>query len=170
MIRQPIQIGSLWIIVQQIAHNARAAALSQSDQRDVRVNGLNGLVGDPDDTSDVIGAGSDLVAWDSVTDMLFTAESGSDTVSAITRDGAPVWTTSVSGAIADLEVSSARGTLFVRLENADLTGSILMLDVVTGELLSSANTVSAARDLELSGDGHTVAAAVAGQVHYLRVQ
>lgn len=134
------------------------------------VNTTAGLNRVTENSAEVIAESADLVAWDASLDLLYTATSGSNAVSALRADGELVWTTQLEGAIADLEAVAARGAVFVSVEYPDLSGGLVMLDGATGAEIAIAQTVSAARDIELSVDGTSLAAAVPGQVHYLRVE
>ena len=117
--------------------------------------------------AETIADSADLVAYDTGLDLFYTANSGGSVVTAMTEDGLVEWTATVEGGIVDLESMGARGMVAISVEYADLTGGLLLLDGASGAMVNQAMTVSAAEDLSLSGDGHTIAAAVPGQVHYI---
>ncbi|MFT6144158.1 MAG: hypothetical protein ACJAZO_002636 [Myxococcota bacterium] len=120
--------------------------------------------------SESVADSQNLVSWDAGLDLFYTANRGENIITAMTDSGMVQWTATVGGGVVDLEAAGARGIVFVSVEYADLTGGLMLLDGLTGDVVNQAQTISAARDLSLSGDGHVVAAAVAGQVHYLSVE
>ena len=109
----------------------------------------------------------DLVAWDSYTETIYTANRGSDLVSGYKLDGSVVWSTAVSGAVLSLDSMGVAESVLVMLDKPNLSGELVVLDGYTGIERMSVPTPSAAQEIDVSDNGAVVALVLADTTHFL---
>lgn len=125
---------------------------------------------DPSGSSTDVGAEADLLAWDDAAEVLYTAMSGTTTLSGIEADGTVRWTTELPGNITSLDAMGPLAQAAVMVEDASGTGELVTVDGFTGAITSSLTTPSAADDLVVSGNGHTMALVLPNEVHFFAVR
>jgi len=108
----------------------------------------------------------DLVAWDPSLNHVYTATTGDTTIVANTRDGDLVWTADVGLPIGSIATRGKKGQLLVLAEGTDGFGSLIRLDGADGTIMGSSDLPDSEGDLEVSGNGHTVAVVRSEEVHY----
>lgn len=117
-----------------------------------------------------VGEGN-LVSWDSGVDVLYTATSGEPWLVALEPGGDVRFEVELEGAITDVEAMGDLGAASVMLDLGSEGGLIVMVDGVTGEVLSSLPTPTVAESLTSSPTGRTLAVDVGGDItHFFRVR
>ena len=108
-----------------------------------------------------------LVARDEVADVWYTGAVDSPIVKALEDDGSERWMVDLNSQVVKaLTDAGAQGACALSVENPDKTGAILYLDGETGVILASIDTPTAAKDIEVSADGRTVALVIDSAVHF----
>lgn len=107
----------------------------------------------------------DLVAFDDVAQVFYVATRGQATLSAVTLDGAELWTVSTEGPVTALDDGGGTGTAGVVLELQD-GGAVAFYEGLDGSLSRFAETPTAADDLAVSGNGSVVALVRPDQVFF----
>jgi len=118
--------------------------------------GDQGAVVSQDDVLLVDGLG-DLVAWDPYTEIIYTANEGSDLVSGFKLDGTVVWSTTVAGVVRSLDSMGPAESALVMVATLDGGGDLIVLDGYTGIEETSVPTPSAALRIDVSDNGAVVA-------------
>ena len=117
-----------------------------------------------------IGEGN-LVSWDSGVDVLYTATQGASTLTALEVGGAVRFEIELEGAIQDVEAMGDLGAASVMLDLGAEGGLIVMVDGMTGEVLSTLPTPDVADSLTASPSGRTLAVDVGSDItHFFRVR
>ena len=107
----------------------------------------------------------DLVAFDDVAQVFYVATEGLATLSAVTLDGAELWTVPTEGPVTALDDGGGTGTAGVVMELGD-GGAVAFYDGLDGSLVRFAETPTAAQDLAVSGNGSVVALVRPEQVFF----
>ena len=108
----------------------------------------------------------DLVAWDTTLNQIYTATSGETTVIATQRDGTEVWTTDVGLPITSIATRGDKGQVLVLTESTDGFGNLVRLDGIDGSTLGNSELPDSVGEVEVSGNGQTVAIVRPTEVHY----
>ncbi len=124
-------------------------------------------------TVDVDGAtkvvDGDLVAWDKKLEHLYTATTGETTIRATNTSGAEVWTVDLGSPINDIATRGNKRQVLVLTQGSDSFGDLYRLDGLTGKVLGSSELPDADGDMEVSGNGKTVAVVRPEEVHYFEM-
>lgn len=97
-----------------------------------------------------------LVAFDDVAQLFYVATLGEAHLSAVSFDGAEVWTVATDGPVTALDDGGNTGTAGVVLDLGD-QGAVAFYNGLDGALTRFALTPTAAEDLSVSGNGAVVA-------------
>lgn len=110
---------------------------------------------------------ADRVLWNPASETLVLARAGESLLRAVTPDGQVAWGLDADGAVVDLELAEATGTLVVSVSNLH-GGEVLLLDANTGQQIASHPTPIAPR-VSISRDGLSLALLTADAVHFYDV-
>lgn len=117
-----------------------------------------------------IGEGN-LVSWDSAVDVLYTATQGDTHLIALEASGDVRFDVVLEGAIQDVEAMGDLGAASVMVDLGAGGGLIVMIDGITGEVLSTLPTPDVAESLTSSPSGRTLAVDVGSDItHFFRVR
>jgi hypothetical protein len=122
------------------------------------------------DSSEAITERGDLVAWDRVTRLIYTADIGATTLRALTRRGALVWEVETLGAIRSLTALGRRGEVLVLVQNAEQMGTAERHDGETGKLLGTSTLPDAEGELSSSDNGQGIAVEREDEVHFYSLE
>lgn len=165
-----------WVSGDQVASapaavDASAYGISVSPSGTAFIGTSTGVVVvDQGGSPSTIGTEADIVVWDESAEVLYTALSGTTTLSGIEADGTVRWTTEMPGTITSLDAMGPLAQAAVMVEDASGTGELITVDGFTGEITSSLTTPSAAEALVTSGNGHTMALVLQNAVHFFTVR
>ena len=108
----------------------------------------------------------DLVAWDRRLQQIYTATSGEPELRATTRGGEEVWSTDLGMPIQSVAARGNKGQVLVLTDGSDGFGVLHRLDGETGKPIAASELPDSAGEIEVSGNGHTVAIIRDEEVHY----
>lgn len=112
-----------------------------------------------------LGVPGDLVAWDPVLELLYTAESGTRELRALTSAGAEEWSVTTSGDIASIAARGDRGEVLALVSRDDL-GGMERRDGETGRLLGSSAMPDDDGHIAVSLNGIKIAVVRDDMVHF----
>lgn len=121
---------------------------------------------DQDGQTTVIGTGADLIAFDTVTQLVYAAELDGSEVRAWQLDGEVAWTTALDGDVQTLEAMGSRGDALVGLSTVD-GGALVILDGANGAVEAAAQTTEAPQSLEFAGG--MIAVTTPDNAHFIQV-
>lgn len=121
-------------------------------------------------TPSTVADAADIVVWDDVAGVLYTATSGTPTLSGIELDGNVRWTTELSGNITAVDAMGPLAQAAVMVENPSGTGELVTVDGFTGGVTSSLTTPGTAEALVMSGNGKSMALVLGSEVHFFNVR
>ncbi|TNE92627.1 MAG: hypothetical protein EP330_01395 [Deltaproteobacteria bacterium] len=122
-----------------------------------------------DTVEPMIDEGADLMVFDSSTELVYAAIRGETEVRAMDFDGNVVWRTDLMGAVTDIEDFGDRMSALVTVAFDDGTGSVFVLDGLTGEITSEMGTPDGNQQLAASEGGGQIALVREGEVHFYEV-
>lgn len=111
----------------------------------------------PEGTDHVTEVGVDIVQFDDVTGLLYTAVAGGDEVVALDPSGAEVWTSFVGGSVTDLTDMGTQAQVAVSVSLPDGTGAVVLLDGFTGAAGSTLLLPSPADEVTANDSGSELA-------------
>lgn len=130
----------------------------------------DGLLEVGEDGARNITTGPDLAVWDPILRHFYVATTGQAILSAITRQGDEVWTTSTGGNITSIAVRGRLGEVAALSEGTDTMGIFERFDGETGKLLATSELPDADAEVVISPDGTTVATVRPEEVHFYALE
>ncbi|MCO4746511.1 MAG: hypothetical protein KC912_17065 [Proteobacteria bacterium] len=109
---------------------------------------------------------ADLLAFDDSTGFMYAALKGSNEVRALDLDGNEVWVTDVMAQVTDLEDFGSRSSALVSVTHDDGSGSVLVLDGLTGQITSEMGTPDGNQRIASSAGGGQMALVRDNEVHF----
>jgi len=122
----------------------------------------------PDGAVTDTGVGADLVAWDPVHSLAFTARNGDMRLLAVHPDGQVAWRHELTSNVTALAALPDRGQAVVGLAPVGTEGGLVVLDGAAGDLAGHADTYEAPNRLYAAQSGGVFAARTAYDTHLLR--
>ncbi len=114
-------------------------------------------------------APASFVAWDSVVGLGYAASAGSSTVSAVGASGETRWSVTLSGPVRALDSMGPQGAVAVMVETEDGQGELQVLDGVSGSIVATLATPTAANDIVVGNEGSTMAFVLPQEIHFFAV-
>ena len=110
---------------------------------------------DPDGAEARLDVPMDIIAWDNVRNVLFTATADTTRVEAVTADGGPVFSVDLPGAVTDLAALEAEGLLAVlAVQGSD--AYVHIIDQYSGNEVATIEAAPASTSLAVSADSSTL--------------
>lgn len=113
--------------------------------------------------------GADLLVFDDTVGFMYAAIAGQNEVRALDLDGNQVWSMDVMGAVTDLADFGSRSSALVTVQYDDGSGSLLVLDGLTGQITSEMGTPDGNQRIASSEGGGKVALMRDSEVHFYNV-
>ncbi len=113
--------------------------------------------------------GDALIAWDASTDLLYVAADGGTVLEAYDPGGALRWSVELPGAIRSLSEVGSTARVVASVDQG-AGGAFVFVDGNSGTITSELPTPSAARSIEVSGNGEVLAVALSTSLHFFDVQ
>ena len=129
----------------------------------------SGLIAAHSDEYVTLDVAPDRLAWDNQTGILYSAQSGSSTVTAVDSEGTSLWEYELPGDVISIDDMGVRGNVIVLSEGTGETGDLSILNGYTGDLVARHWTPGANADVVVSGDGTTLAVVLTEQVFFYDV-
>lgn len=130
--------------------------------------GLVVLRVDPDGSQVSLDTPMDMLSWDNVRQVLYTATADTTRVEAVTVDGGPVFSVDLPGTVLDLVALEQQGLLAV-LATQGSDAYMHIIDQYTGEELREIEAAPASTSLAASSDSSTIAILQADRMAILTV-
>ncbi len=146
------------------------AAVDSDRKGRLLIGTSDGTLSVSEDGVDEIGSSADIVIYDRATGLTYTAQYGGTEVTALDEYGDIKWTYETDGEITSMDDMGRRGMVMVMTGVPGSTqGKIIILEGISGEVVTDHGTPSNDVDITVSEDGTTMAAVLKDQVYFYDV-
>jgi len=141
----------------------------RSDGSIAGADGSKGVVVGGDGTSWESALFADIVVWDQALEVLYTGDTGGETLAAWSKSGDKLWETALGGQIVALDDLSGKQEAVVMLNAGELPSEMVRVDGISGEVLRRSEIPDGGESVFAGDNGSAVAVQLPNEIHFFAV-